>query len=57
MQGDAVVAEIEATLKHDKPVVLWIKAQPLYDFDGNIIGAIESVKDITANRKTQKELQ
>ena len=57
LEGDAVVAEIEATLKHDKQVVLWIKAQPLYDFDGNIIGAIESVRDITANRKTQKELK
>jgi PAS domain S-box-containing protein len=57
LAGDAVVAEIEATLKNDKQVVLWIKAQPLYDFDGNIIGAIESVRDITANRKTQKELK
>ena len=57
LEGDAVVAEIEATLKHDKQVVLWIKAQPLYDFDGNIIGAIESVRDITANRKTQIELK
>ncbi len=57
LEGDAVVAEIEATLKHDKQVVLWIKAQPLYDFYGNIIGAIESVRDISADRKTQKELK
>jgi PAS domain S-box-containing protein len=56
LEGDAVVAEREATLKHDKHVVLWIKAQPLYDSDGSIIGAIESVRDITSNRKTQKEL-
>jgi PAS domain S-box-containing protein len=57
LEGDAVVAEIEATLRHDKQVVLWIKAQALYGFNGDIIGAIESVIDITANRKTQKELK
>ena len=57
LEGNAVVAEIEATLKHDKQVVLWIKAQPVYDFDGNIIGSIESVRDITAYRKTQKEFR
>ena len=57
LEGDAVVAEIEAMLKHDKQMVLWIKAQPLYDFEGKIIGAIESVRDITANRKTEQELK
>jgi PAS domain S-box-containing protein len=37
--------------------VLWVKAQPLYDFSGNIIGAIESLKDITAYKNIQNELK
>jgi PAS domain S-box-containing protein/putative nucleotidyltransferase with HDIG domain len=33
---------------------LWAKASPMYDADGNIIGAIESIRDIT-KRKTVEE--
>lgn len=33
---------------------LWAKASPMYDVDGNIIGAIESIRDIT-KRKTAEE--
>ncbi len=32
---------------------LWIKASPLYDKDGNLIGAIESVRDTTERKQAE----
>lgn len=34
---------------------LWGKAGPLYDSHGNMVGAIESIRDITDQRKAEKE--
>jgi PAS domain S-box-containing protein len=36
---------------------LWGKARPLYDENGNVVGAIESVRDITELKKTRDELE
>lgn len=33
------------------------KSAPLYDRNGNLIGAIESLRDVTENRRAQKALQ
>ncbi|MGD0209354.1 MAG: PAS domain S-box protein [Desulfomonilia bacterium] len=54
---DAFFAELDVLLKSHERSVLWVKAQPLYDFSGNIIGAIESLKDITAYKNIQNELK
>ena len=40
-----------------KKACLWCKASPLYDNDGNIVGAIESIRDITELRRKEKELE
>ncbi|WP_321505439.1 PAS domain S-box protein [uncultured Methanoregula sp.] len=37
--------------------VLSGKAAPLFDFQGSVIGAIESIRDITEIKKTEQELQ
>ncbi|MFA4877937.1 MAG: PAS domain S-box protein [Methanoregula sp.] len=36
---------------------LWFIASPLYDTHGSIIGAIESIRDITDRKKTEDELR
>jgi len=36
---------------------LWGKASPLVDDEGNIIGAIESIRDITGRKRTEEELE
>jgi PAS domain S-box-containing protein len=36
---------------------LWAKATPLYDAVGNLMGAIESVRDMTELRKVEKTLE
>ncbi len=38
-------------------VYLWFKARPLYDSNGNVVGAIESIRDITARRLATKAVR
>ncbi len=40
-----------------EPVTLWAKATLLYDKNGNVAGAIESVRDITAQKRAEKALR
>jgi PAS domain S-box-containing protein len=36
---------------------IWAKAAPLYDNSGNIIGAVESLRDITERKRTEEALK
>ena len=36
---------------------LWLKASPLYDSHGNLVGAIESIRDITNLKQIEDELR
>ncbi len=40
-----------------KGAYLWITASPLFDKDGNLIGAIESIRDITERKEAERSLQ
>jgi PAS domain S-box-containing protein len=40
-----------------KGAYLWGKASPLYDKDGNLTGAIESIRDITQRKQSEESLQ
>lgn len=53
-EGDMLIAETETARPRGKPSVLWAKATPLYNPKGEIIGAIESIRDITEFRKPEK---
>jgi len=53
-EGDMLIAETENARPKGKPSVLWAKATPLYNPKGEIIGAIESIRDITEFRKPEK---
>ena len=49
----------EVTIPHfnnGKGASLWFTASPLYDTRGTIIGAIESIRDITDRKRAEKEL-
>ncbi len=39
-----------------KEVILWGKASPLFDDEGNRVGAIESIRDITDRKQSEKLL-
>ncbi|MTI84668.1 MAG: PAS domain S-box protein, partial [Firmicutes bacterium] len=40
-----------------KGAYLWGNASPLYDADGNLVGAIESIRDITEQKEAEKALR
>lgn len=56
-QDHAIEAETDRVVLKGIPVVLFIKASPLYDRTGSIIGAIESIRDITAQKKAEAALR
>ena len=54
---DQVVAEVFVpTLRGGKEAYLWGIASPLYDSSGSIVGAIESLRDITERKRLEEEL-
>ena len=44
---DTLIAEVEPSALKNTGICLWVIAAPLYDADGNVVGAIESLRDIT----------
>lgn len=57
-EGHSFVAEVFCpALYGGKGAWVFAKASPLHDRDGNVIGAIESVRDITDRRRTEEALE
>src|SRR5674476_1191615 len=57
-EGDALIAEAFCpALYNNKGAWVFAKASPLHNQDGNIIGAIESIRDITERKKAQDALK
>ncbi|MBS1238507.1 MAG: hypothetical protein H6R39_167, partial [Deltaproteobacteria bacterium] len=55
---DCLIAEpISPVTILGKTRYLWAKASPIFDADGNIIGAIESVRDITERKIIEETLK
>jgi len=56
--GDQIVAEIFSSRLNDgKGAHLWIVAAPLFNTDRELVGAIESIRDISDTKQAQIELQ
>jgi len=56
-KGDQLTAEVFAPLLYKgKGAYLWGIAAPLYDSKGNIVGAIESIRDITERKQIEDAL-
>jgi PAS domain S-box-containing protein len=51
--GDLLIAETDLPRPKGKPVSLWGKASPLYDEKGRVVGAIESIRDITDRKQAE----
>jgi PAS domain S-box-containing protein len=57
-RGYAVYAESFAPmLRNGAGAYLWIVASPLFDEQGNLIGAIETIRDITEKKKVDEEIR
>ncbi|MCX5814463.1 MAG: PAS domain S-box protein [Proteobacteria bacterium] len=55
-KGDTITAETYSDKIKPFGAYLWLKSKPLRDTHGNIIGAIEIIRDITANKKSETKL-
>lgn len=54
--GTTIFAESFLPSLLGKEVILWGKASPLFDDEGNRVGAIESIRDITERKRAEKLL-
>ncbi|NYB51530.1 MAG: PAS domain S-box protein [Methanobacteriaceae archaeon] len=55
-EGNIILGETKGFIKGDERI-LWGKAAPLYDSQGNFKGSIETIRDITERRKYEENLQ
>ncbi len=55
-EGDRLFSEVYlADFMGRGPTWLWVTASPLYNPDGQIVGAIESIRDITERKHAEEE--
>lgn len=55
--GDTFIAETFVPYLKKGGIYIWAKARPLYNTQGKIIGAIETIRDITHQKLTEQNLQ
>ncbi len=56
-EGDVLLAEADVPVKGQGYRALWGTARPLYDSGGNIVGAIEAIRDITERKRAEGDLK
>ncbi len=54
---DAIYAETSALHLPTGKAFIWAKATPLLDNDGNLVGAIESIRDITDRKRSEAAVE
>ncbi|WP_054847809.1 PAS domain S-box protein [Methanoculleus chikugoensis] len=56
--GESIAREVHITSpRTGEEVCLWAKASPLYDAQGRLSGAIESLRDITESKRMEAQIQ
>ncbi|MEI6796271.1 MAG: PAS domain S-box protein, partial [Methanomassiliicoccales archaeon] len=55
--GDTLVVDIDIPTFRGRGAHLWAKASPLYDVEGRITGAIETIRDITDRKQAEIKME
>lgn len=55
--NDIIIVEVMVPRLRGKPAILWGKATPLYDSHGRVVGAIETIRDITARKLSEERIR
>jgi PAS domain-containing protein len=50
-KSNVLIAKTTLPQLKGKRSILWAKASPLYDEQGNVVGAIESIRDVTESKE------
>jgi PAS domain S-box-containing protein len=54
---DILIAKTTLLQPKVKRSILWADASPLYDEQGNVIGAIESIRDVTKSKEAKNDVE
>lgn len=58
IDGDTIMVDIQTRNPVTRVLAwFWVKAAPLYDIHGNVIGVIETLRDITARKLMELEIK
>ncbi len=53
IEKDLLIAELDVLIHNKKRTFLWVKASPLCNSKGQVVGAIETIRDITDRKLTE----
>ena len=56
-EGDTLYTETNVPCVRGQNRILWGKASPLYDTQGNVVGTIESIRDITERKQAEEAIK
>lgn len=56
-EGANLIAETTRARPRGRDVVIWASASPVYDEGGRLIGAIETIRDITERKRMEEHLR
>ncbi|MBE9547683.1 MAG: PAS domain S-box protein [Proteobacteria bacterium] len=56
-EKDCLIVETDVPFVRGRNLHLWGKASPIYDHKGNVVGAIESIRDVTERKRIKDALK
>ena len=56
-EGDVLVVEDNIAYPRGEEKVMWGRAAPLYDSEGQVVGAIQTIRDFTERKRAEEEIQ
>ena len=56
-ENDCLIVETDVPFVKGQNLFLWGKASSIYDYQGNVIGAIESIRDLTDRKRAEETLR